>query len=251
MQSAGGRSAHQPSFVIGGQRKTLKRLYAFLLLVVSFSPSGTFAQSGTLPSELNQNSTVQDILDYLNKTLFPSARLGVGSSLPGDHESWDAETGYYSNIRSLIFSEGFKLASDSNDCHIMLRNDDVKVYEVDGKKVTPIDLTKITKSQPPHAAEFSVWLETVSFDKGKRPFLHTKYPGNEQLLGSWRTEFQSRGFFGRTIFGVRFPSIKAEVGNEYMMANTVSFTFDDKQTSERFNAAFRRLIKLCQPRSAK
>jgi hypothetical protein len=233
--------------------KTLKSpLCVFLLLVMTGLPhSETFAQRNSLPPGLSRDSTVPEILEYLNKTIFPSARIGVRSSLPGDVEFWDAETGYYSNPRSLVFSQGFKLASGADDCHIKLRNDDVKVYDADGKDVRPVDLALVTKTQSPYAAEFSTWLETVSHDKGKAQFVHTRNPEIVKLLGAWRTEFQSRGFFGRTIFGVRFPAIKTDGVNEYMMSNTVTFTFDDKQLGERFDAAFRRLIRLCQPRSTK
>lgn len=234
--------------------KTLKSLlYAFLLFVViSLAHSETLAQSNALPPGLDQDSTVQEILEYLNKTAFPYARIGVKSSLPGDTEFWDADTGHYSPSSStFIFSQGFKLVSEDNDCHIKLRNDDVKLYDAGSKDVGPIDLGKVIKTQPPYAAEFSVWLETVSYDKGKAQFVHTRKPHLAKLLGAWRTEFQSRGFFGRTIFGVRFPALKTDNVNEYMMSNTVTFSFDDKQMGERFNAAFRRLIKLCQPRSTK
>lgn len=238
--------------------KTLKStLYALLLLVViSPAHSETPAQRNALPPELNPNSTVREILAYLNETAFPYARIGLKSSLPGDPEFWDADTGLYSRASSsYIFSQGFKLAPEADveadDCHVKLKNDDVKLYDAGRKDVGLIDLGKVTKTPPPHAAEFPIWLETVSYDKGKAQFVHTKNPDIAKLVGAWQTEFQSRGFFRQTIFGVRFPALKPDDPNEYMMSNTVTFAFDDKQTGERFNAAFRRLIKLCQPRSTK
>jgi hypothetical protein len=232
--------------------KTLKSvLYVSLLFVISSIPrSESFAQRNALPAGLNQNSTIKEILGYLNENSFPYAHIGLDTALPGS-DSWDAEAGYDSPIVSAVFSQGFKLVSEADDCHITLRNDDVKFYDADDKNLRPIDLSKLMDTQPPYAVEFSTWLETVSYDKGKATFFHTRKPEKAKLLGAWRTEFISRGFYGRSIFGMRFPAIKREAGNEFLTSSNVTFTFDDRQASERFNAAFRRLIKLCQPRSTK
>ena len=232
--------------------KTLKSvLYVLLLFVISCVPhSETFAQTNALPPELNQNSSIKELLEHLNENSFPYGHIGLDIALPGT-DSWDAETGYDSPIISTVFSQGFKLVSNADDCHITLRNDDVKFYNAHDKNLRQIDLGGLLDTQPPYAVEFSTWLETVSHDKGKATFIHTRKPEKAKLLGTWRTEFVSRGFYGRSIFGVRFPAMKRKVGNESLISGNVTFTFADKQSSERFNAAFRRLIKLCQPSSTK
>ncbi len=228
--------------------KALKSaLYVSLLFVMtSFPLSETNAQRSALPPELNESSTVPEILEYLNRTSFPYAHIGLIIGRLGS-ESWDAETGYSSPAVSAVLSPGFRLVSEADDCHITLRNDDVKMYDADDKELSPIELSKLTSTRPPYAAEFSTWLETVSYDRGKAPFLHTRNSEKAKLTGGWRTEFISRGFYGRSVFGLRLPTIKPEA----LTSSNVTFTFDDQQASERFDAAFRRLIKLCQPRSSK
>ena len=136
-----------------------------------------------------------------------------------------------------MFSPGFRLVSGADDCKIVLRNEDVTVYDAGGKEVRPISLRGLTESQPPYAAEFSTWLETASHDRGKTPFLHTRNPERAKLLGAWRTEFKSRGFFGRSIFGVKIPALKPGLigGSQFETNDTVKFMFDDRQAAERFD----------------
>ena len=45
--------------------------------------------------------------------------------------------------------------------------------------------------------------------------------------------------------------LPGRIGKYHDTNHVVAFMFDDRQAGERFNAAFRRLIKLCQPRSQK
>ena len=234
----------------------MKRFKALLqtlaiLLLSAVVPSDALSQKNMLPRALNDNSTIPEILEYLNQTTFPHARIGVHGRRPGSDTTWDADVGWTYNETALVFSEGFKLVSGLDDCHIRLRNDDVKVYETHRNRPVLIDLATLTPTPGPYAAEFSTWLETVSNDRGRATFSHTKNPQTIKLLGGWRTRFISRGFFGRSIFGMEIPAIKRGANNESLTSDTLTFTFDDREMSERFNSAFRRLIKLCQPRSAK
>lgn len=235
--------------------KTLKYvLYVSLLLTAASSLlSEAVAQRNTLSPGLNEGSTVQEILQYLNRTSFPYARIGLHVAVTKSVASWDPNVDDSYPAESLVFSPGFRLVSGADDCHILLRNEDVTVYDAGGKDVRPIGLRELTESQPPYAAEFSTWLETASYDGGKAPFLHTRNPEGAKLLGAWRTQFESRGFYKRSIFGARVPALKREIigGNQFETNDTVAFMFDDRLAAERFDTAFRHLIKLCQQRSAK
>jgi hypothetical protein len=210
---------------------------AILILSVVLQ-SDALGQEKQLPAPLNHNSTVPEILEYLNQTTFSHARIGLRARRPGTDTSWDSEVGWTYNETSMVFSEGFKLVSGLDDCHIRLRNADVKVYESESDHPVLIDLTTLASTPGPYAAEFSTWLETVSYDGGRRTFSHTKNPQKVKLFGAWRTRFSSRGFFVRSIFGMEIPGVKRAAGNESMISNTVTFTFDDREMSERFNSAF-------------
>lgn len=214
-------------------------LFTFTVLILAILlPPEASAQRKQLPGQLNDNSTVSEILKHLNQTTIPYARIGMKTRRPGSSSTWHPKTGWEWSRGSLVFSPGFKLVSGFDDCHLKLRNDDVKVFEDD----KPFDLQNLAGTSGPYVAEFGTWLETVSYDKGRDPFLRTK---------QWRTEFNSRGFFVRGVFGIELPAIKRGAGNESLTASTVSFMFADKEMSEQFNAAFRRVIQLCQPRSTK
>lgn len=233
--------------------KTFRSLrYIFLLLfVMGLLHLGVQAQenSSLSPQGLSNGSSVSEILEYLNKTAFPYARIYISASVLGDEE-FETGVGYYTTSNRLVFSPGFKLASGADDCHLILRNDDVKVYDVESE-LKLIDLKPLSNTQPPFAAEFSTWLETTSYDKGKSSFYRSRDPEKQKLLGPWRTQFESRGFFARSIFGVRIPGLNRTDANQYHTSERVRFIFDNKHLSERFDTSLRRLIKLCQARSTK
>src|SRR5215813_9049387 len=169
-------------------------LTAFTILIItSLSPSPTSAQRKQLPGQLNENSTVAEILEHLNQTIIPYARIGMKTRRPGSSSTWHPKTGWQSSRTSLVLSAGFKLVSGFDDCHLRLRNDDVAVYEDDKL----FDLQNLAGNPGPYVAEFGTWLETVSLDKGRDPFLRSK---------QWRTEFNSRGFFVRGVFGIELPA---------------------------------------------
>lgn len=235
--------------------RTLKSvLYLSLLLAAaSSSTSEVVAKRNSLPQGLNEGSTVQEILQYLNRTSFPYARIGLYVAVTKSVESWNSNVGDDYPGESLVFSPGFRLVSGDDDCHILLRNEDVTVYDAGAKDIRMLGLGELTQSPPPYAAEFATWLETASHDKGKEPFLQTRNPERAKLFGAWRTEFESRGFFKRSIFGVRVPALKPGIigGNQFEPSGIVAFMFEDRQAAERFDSAFRRIIKLCQQRSTK
>ena len=117
----------------------------------------------------------------MNQALFPYARIDISTSVLGD-ETFETGVGYYTTSRRLVFSQGFKLASGADDCHLMLKNDDVKVYDAESK-IKPIDFTPLSNTRSPFVAELSTWLETVSYSKGKESSYHNKNPEKQKLLG--------------------------------------------------------------------
>lgn len=90
-----------------------------------------------------------------------------------------------------------------------------------------------------------MWLEKLSYSKGKAQ-RHTTNPDKAKVVGTWRTKFTYRGFFARAVFSMSFSDPNLGTMKEVMTTETLTFTFDDREMSERFNAAFRQAIKLCQ-----
>jgi hypothetical protein len=73
----------------------------------------------------------------------------------------------------------------------------------------------------------------------------TVNPDKAQLLGTWRTEFKSNRSQEDVVLTLFAPGQTDKLGT--WKAETLTFTFDSKETSEKFTAAFRQAIEICQP----
>ncbi|HEV8431090.1 MAG TPA: hypothetical protein VGQ41_24515 [Pyrinomonadaceae bacterium] len=78
-------------------------------------------------------------------------------------------------------------------------------------------------------------------------FIHryTKDPEKVRLLGAWRTEFKYNGWFSRTMVGLTLSSAEWKEPQRWEGMN-LAFSFDTKEMSEKFDAAFRQAIRLCR-----
>jgi hypothetical protein len=234
--------------------KTFQTMLQALLLLasVSFLSSTIFAQDkNRLPPELNQNSSLSEIIDWLDRTSFAAARIGL------NHSGSEAvkSPGYYKRGtlgEKFVFSQGFKLAN-LDGCTLTLRNDDVKLLRYADNALITIGgdgrhmFDEVGKTETRYVAELYLPLQKISDRRGKAPYLHTSNPKQAGLIGSWRTVFQPKGFFGhsRRVFAISvFPAGEREK-QEFMDGEMLTFTFDSRETSEKFNAAFRRAFKLC------
>ena len=222
--------------------KTFQPLLHALLLAVSISllSSKTFAQNNArLPPELNQNSSLPEVLEWLDKTSFANARVGLNDS--GSPNSEESNMGPYGDgtpAQKPIFSQGFRLTNLEN-CTLTLRNDYMKIIR------RPTKHWEGNKDES-YVAELYIPLYRLSPGKGREPYRHTQDPEQARLLGTWRTEFKHKGFFARHDVGISyFPAAQRE-SKVYMDGETLTFTFDSKEMSEQFDAAFRQAIKLCK-----
>src|SRR5215831_576103 len=231
--------------------KTLKyRLLLSLVLAVSSPLANMHGQTNNPQQELKEGSTIPEILDYLNQTSFPYARIGLYSWATRSKTSVDpSDDTSYPAAALLVFTPGFRLGSKPDDCHIVLRNEEVAIYEMRRKEMRPINLKVLTVSQPPYAAEFAVWLETASFGRGKAPFVYPKPSAISKQVGGWRVEYVSRGFFARSVFGVRIPALKPDYfgGRDFDTDSSVALMSADRPSARPFDGAFRRIIHLCEP----
>ncbi|MCC7308263.1 MAG: hypothetical protein IT173_11910 [Acidobacteria bacterium] len=216
-------------------------------------------QSIALPSDLTENSSIEEVLSYLDTTIFPEARIGLESNAPGAEPDEIPTTGtrYYEQA---FFSKGFKLAK-TDGCTITLRNDDVDLLGFSTKYPNPEkgsldNWRRIKTEESKYVGVFLIPLNILKANKP--PYRHTKKADRAALLGTWRTEFTfGSGGWGSLI--PRIPKIKFPLENMFevigvgpngkndsMNGDEITFTFDDKQMSENFFGAFSRAIDLCK-----
>lgn len=211
--------------------------WSFLMIaVVVLSDSTAFAQKKrALPSNLNQNSSVAEIVTWLDQTTFRNARVVLKDSWDADYYSppWD-DTSPAKD--SFFLTQGFRV-TNIDGCNVMLRNENVRT----------VTKAKVD-DQPPHLiADVWVQLDRMGPNRGKRTHRYTNDPGKMRLLGAWRTEFRYYGWFSRTIVELKLHSPEWKEPQRWIGLN-VAFSFDTKEMSKRFDAAFRQAIKLCRVR---
>jgi hypothetical protein len=243
---------------------------AFLSIVLSLNASAlVFAQKTILPSGLTEKSTLAEILNWLDRTSLSEARIGLEANTngPETYEVITTSTRYYEQA---IFSKGFRF-SKIDGCKLKLRNDKTELILFGTKYPNPKEgslneFRKTQNSHPQFTGEFSIPLQTLLANKA--PFRHTKKAERAVLLGTWRVEFKLNSNLSlSSLFPVIWSKDKAKEKieelkenamrveiintarnkqNDLMYGDEITFTFDDKQMSENFYAAFGRAIALCK-----
>ena len=210
-------------------------LYAlFTLSVFVFSSFNALAQKRSLlPGDLNQNSSVSEIVTWLDQTSFRNARVVLKDSWDADYYSppWDDSR---APKQTFIFTQGFRV-TNIDGCNLMLRNDDAR----------KISKSMVVDSTPRLVADVWVQLNRMGADKGNHTHRYTRDQKKVSLLGAWRTEFTYKGWFSRTMVGLTLNSPEWKEPQRWEGMN-LAFTFDTKEMSENFDAAFRHAIRLCK-----
>jgi hypothetical protein len=218
----------------------------FLIVIINFSNSEIGAQGkARLPPELTQNSSPAEIVAWLDQTSFANARVGLNDPGSRSRYQFGVEIQHSKPSAKAVVSKGFRLAR-LDGCHLTLRNEAVSVVDFSGPRHSGDVKTLLENRKGNTAGQLFMWLERVSYTKGKAPYRHTKNIEKARLLGSWRTKFTYRGFFARDVFSMSFSDPEQGPMREVMSTDTLTFTFDDRDAAEGFNAAFRQAIKLCQ-----
>jgi hypothetical protein len=246
---------------MGGKMKTSKllaRTFFPIVLCLCFQ-SLAFAQKTSLPSGLTVNSSLEEILNWLDKTSFSQARIGLESNAAGVEagEIPTTATRYY---ESAFFSTGFKL-SKIDQCRLTLKNDNVKLLGFYTKYPDPAegslkDFRKIPNNQSEFTGELNIPLQKLKTDKA--PYRHSKKAEEVDLLGNWRAGFVRKFEFFliptknkmksllENQIEMKIIGIGQNERTDLMNGDEITFTFDDKQMSESFYAAFSRAITLCK-----
>ena len=218
----------------------------FLIVIINFWNSETAAQGkAQLPPELTQNSSPAEILAWLDRTSLANARVGLNSDGGKSRSMYGVQVNHGTPSAKAVFSKGFRLAR-LDGCHLTLRNEAVSVIDFSGGRYSADVKTLLESRKGNTAGQLLMWLERLSYTKGKAGYRHITDPENAKLLGTWRISFSYRGFFSRDSFSMSFSDPEQGTVREVMTAEKLTFTFDDRDAAERFSAAFRQAIKLCQ-----
>ncbi len=239
------------------------RTFAVLLCCLSLLVSvclqtDTLAQSQPAPPQVQQLSSVEEIVESLNKTSFPKARIGLNFEGPENHlDGSDSMESMALNVsrlsEELIFSSGFTVDS-LNGCRLTLKNDDVKILNwatssYDRNRMSfakfVLEPKKGEKKLTPQTGVLLIPLDKLSYRKGKPPHRYTKYSVVEKRLGTWRVDFQWSGFFKMSVVEMQITAAEGKDLTGKMTAQKLNFFFDDKKEGDDFNVAFRQAIKLC------
>jgi hypothetical protein len=188
-----------------------------LLVLASTSNSGTLAQSNdvSLP-EVNQSSTLSETLDWLNRTSFIRASIGVANN--NDANPFEKKT-------NVSFYKGFKLVQ-ADGCALLLRNEGA--YQ--------------NQARTPFLVEVKIPLADLDSNSGKISQERTDRPDMDKLYGTWQAKFKT--LKDKTSVRINFKSPK----DEEVSGSILTFTFEDKEMSKKFAKAFRHAITLCRGR---
>lgn len=193
------------------------------------------------PVVLGQDSTVQpnisEVMNALDQNGMGQARVGIRTLRQSREEISGVLLQEDYPALSLFYSEGFKFVRIEN-CGVILRNDNTQLISHSKLVHDPTPGERIT-------AELFIPLNRLSLTKGRKPFRHTSDPQKAQLLGTWRTEFKSSKSLEDVVLTVFDSAGTAKLG--VWKGDTLTFTFDNKETSEKVDTAFRQAIKICQP----
>ena len=214
----------------------LRRLF-YALVIVSGILNSSFEALGqkkpALPGNLKQDSTVKEIITWLDQTTFRNARVIL-------KDSWDDSTyrppwdDSEAAKQTFIFTPGFRV-TNIDGCNLMLRHDDAKT--VRGSKINEFTNHVV--------ADVWVQLDRMSPNKGKHTHRYTTNPEKARLAGAWRTDFSYTGWSSRTIVGLTLSSREWKEPQRWNGLN-LAFAFDTKEMGENFDAAFRQAIRLCR-----
>jgi hypothetical protein len=197
----------------------------FPIVLIILLGSGILAQDNARqPAEFSPSSSLSEIVDWLDKNSFAQARIGLKGRSNSSWPPWQKP--HYSHLAvDYVFSPGFRLTK-SDSCNLWLKNDDVKIINYKGLPMQ-------------HSVELILPLGKMSDKKGKAPYRYTENPRKAALFGTWRTVFKNKK-------GNLETYLDNSGEREHHYADTLMFTFDDKEAADKFNAAFRQAIRLCK-----
>ena len=183
---------------------------------------------------LSNRANISEVMNSVDNIGLAQARVGIRTIPQSADENLQRDE--YPAL-SLFYSEGFRMVQGET-CSVILRNDSARLISHSSLAYDPAPGQPLT-------AELFIPLGRLSVKKDKKPFRHTSDPQKAQLLGTWRTEFKTNRSREDVVLTLFRPGQSAKL--QVWKADTLTFTFDSKETSEKFDAAFRQAIETCQP----
>ena len=219
--------------------KTLLKWPYPLLLVLSMGSlsTGTRAQN---KAGLAATTSLAEIINWLDNVGLPRARISLKN---GSYE----EDGL---SEELVFSDGFRLLT-LDGCRLTLKNDQIKIigwWTYNPYMSLRVFLEKGRRGEKPLTPQSGVLvipLNKLRY-KERKPYLYTKKPDVAKEFGMWRIKFHQKAFIKQRPLEMKITAAEDPNLISTMNAETLTFTFEDKQESESFRVAFNRAIKLCQ-----
>jgi hypothetical protein len=217
-----------------------KRLFVKSLItalpILLLCPIALAQDQSNTPAALSQQPHLSEVMDWIDKNGLPQARVGVRTaSQPAREElSGVIQQDAYPAL-SLFYAEGFRVVQ-GDACGVILKNENTRL-------LAHSKLVAAPSSDQRYTAELFIPLDRLSVKKGKGPYRQTS--NSDKGLGNWRTEFKSNRSNEDVVLTLFAPGQTEKL--RVWKAETLTFTFDDKQTSEKFTTAFRQAIKICQP----
>ena len=239
--------------------KTIVVLFGWFVSIVAVCfGSETLTRNQQVSSPGPQASSTTQIVDLLNQSNLSKARIGLDFEGPESHlDGSDSMQSMALNVSRLSeqvnFSPGFTVDS-LNLCQLTLKNDQVKILNFGTSSYDRyrmslaaflFDGKKGEKKLTPQTAVLTIPLDKLSYKGGKAPYRYTKNADMMNLVGTWRSIYKEKGFFKSRPFVIEITAAEGKDLSKTMDAGRLLFTFDDKNESETFDAAFRRAIQLC------
>jgi hypothetical protein len=231
--------------------KFLELLPAVLLVVVSSSFSSVDVrgqEKSLLPPELNQNSSLTEILGWLDKNAFPYAQVGLREKGGRTQSVVPFKSDNPIPAQERIFSEGFHLKF-VNGCQVTLSNEHVTIIDArnrsSGSFYRFITQKNGERELTPQLAMVFLPLDRMSDKRGKGPHLFKKDHEYAKSVGTWQTSYEQRGFFNKSIFDVELTAAEQSQTKELAHFDYLTFTFETREFAQQFDSAFRQAIKIC------
>lgn len=223
--------------------RNFRHLFSAILLSASIGLAGASAQKPPPPPEVKPDASPTELFDRLESDgLFAAARVRLIEHVWRYRNGTGLDAEPTLETDGQVFSQGFRFAGFKG-CTLTLRNDDARILLSSGEERAG---TLAGDTPPRYVAELSVQLDRMSATKGKSAKSAHQEPENVRLYGAWGAEYKYKGVVSKTpVFVSMFPAGLRESRKKYE-GESVTFTFDSREQSLRFDAAFRRAIKLCE-----
>jgi hypothetical protein len=203
-----------------------------------------------IAQDLKPNSSLTEILNWLNQYVFPKARISLYEPARSSDDGL-----YHSPAKSIAFSSGFRLLKTEKECETMLRNEQAVIlfgkFGIDtNNKEYSIALSDFIdnaiRTQQPVVAEVGVNLRRMSYKRGDPPYSLSNSDEKLKLLGKWATRYRENSRLSAVGSFMYYRDETKQDRKIHLVTDDVTFSFDDEETAQKFDKAYRQAIQICR-----